>query len=128
VGERIVGVYNLSPIAESYTLVGRKPGEPPFTEDEVERLRELIISFPRVHHWLALERGLIAPAKKPFAPRERDIVRALLGPETEQEIADRLELSRGTVHNYVGDIYRKLGVEGRNEMLALWLEGIEVRE
>lgn len=127
VGERIVGVYNVSPIAESYILVGRKPGEPPFGEKEVERLRELIVDFPRVHHWLALERGLVAPAKKPFSPRERDIVHALLGSESEQEIAERLDLSRGTVHNYVVDIFRNFEVGARHEMVQLWLQEIEVR-
>ena len=126
-GERIVSAYNLSPITESYTLVGRKRGEPPFTPDDVERLRALTVEFARLHHWLALERGLVAPATKPLSPRERDVLRALLGPESEQEIADRLELSRGTVHNYVGDIFRKFGVGARHELLALWLEPIEVR-
>jgi len=124
--ERIVGVYNLSPICESYILVGRKPGEPPFGAREIERLRELIKDFPRVHHWLALERGLVAPATKPFSPRERDVVLALLGPESENEIADRLEISRGTVHNYVVDVFRNLGVSSRHEMIQLWLETIAV--
>ena len=128
VGERIVGVYNLSPIAESYVLVGRKFGEPPFTEEDLEHLRRLIVEFPRVHYWLALERGLVPPATKPFSPRERDVVRELLGPNDEQTISETLELTRGTTHNYVVDIFKNLGVGSRHEMVQLWLGGLSIRD
>ena len=125
VGERIVGVCNLSPIAESYILVGRKEGEPPFDASDAERLRTLILDFPRVHHWLMLERGLVAPAKKPFSPREQEVVRGLLGNEDEGAIADRLGISQGTAHNYIVDIFRNFGVTSRLEMNQLWLQDLE---
>lgn len=126
VGERIVGVYHLSPETESYLLVGRAPGETAFTQDDAARLFRLLVDFPRVHDWLALERGLVAPSERPLSPRERDVSRALLGPESEQEIADRLGVSRGTAHNYVVDIFRCFGVRSRHELVQLWLADLTV--
>jgi len=121
VGERMIGTYTLTPIAESHLLVDRAPGEPPFSESDADRLYELLCDFPRIHHALMLERGLAAPAQRPFSPREREVVQHLLGPMREAEIADSLGLSKGATHNYIIEIYRVLQVSGRLEMMQLWL-------
>ena len=124
VGERMVGAFTLSPQSESYFLVDRPPDSPPFSESDREQFLTLLQDFPRLHYWLFLERGLVAPAKKPFSPRERDVLKQLMGPKTEAEIADALEISRGTTHNYILDIYKNLGVSSRYELLQLWLRSV----
>lgn len=53
-----------------------------------------------------------------FSPRLRDVATLLLLGKTEVETANRLGISRHTVHRYVMDIYRRLQVFSRAELLA----------
>lgn len=120
VGERIVGTYTLDAECESHVLVDRPPDAPPFSEADVEIFYRALLDFPRIHYWLMLERGLTAPAKRPFSPRECQMIQHLLGPLSEKEIADAMEISKSTAHSYVVDLYRNLGVSSRYQMLQLW--------
>lgn len=121
VGERMVGVYTLSDTAESYAMVDRAPGEPPFGERERALLYDALISFPRLHYWLFLNRGLVAPAKKPLSPREQSVLQYLLGSSSISSIAEALGLATGTVQNYVNDIYKIFDVSSRYALVQLWL-------
>jgi two-component system nitrate/nitrite response regulator NarL len=51
--------------------------------------------------------------------REREVVESLRGGHPNKEIAHRLDLSEGTVKVHVHNIFRKLGVTTRNELVAL---------
>ena len=124
VGERMVGAFTLSDESESYFLIDRAPNSPAFTEADRQLFYKLLVSFPRLHYWLFLERGLVAPAQRPLSPRERQVLSLLMGPMPEQEIAQSLELSKGTVHNYIGDIYKNYAVSSRYELVQLWLQPI----
>ncbi len=124
IGERMVGVFSMTDIAESYFLVDRGFDAEPFNEDDRERFLEALISFPRLHYWLFLNRGLIQPAKRPLSPRDKDVLQYLLGPLSEAEIAEKLELTKGTVHNYVVDIYKNFGVSSRYELVQLWISEV----
>ena len=97
VGERMVGAFHLADDSESYVLVDRAINDAPFGEQGRQLLYDALISFPRLHYWLFLERGLVTPAQRPFSPRERDVLRMLLAPGSEEDIADQLKLSKGTV-------------------------------
>jgi DNA-binding CsgD family transcriptional regulator len=124
VGERMVGTFTLSDESESYFLVDRPPQAEPFSEDNRRVFFDALISFPRLHHWLFLERGLVSPAKRPLSPREREVLNKLLTAMSEKDIADAMSLSQGTVHNYVSDIYKKFNVQSRYELIQLWLQPI----
>lgn len=124
VGERMVGAFTLSDKSESYFLVDRQPNSPAFTEADRQLFYELLISFPRLHYWLFLERGLVAPAHRPLSPRERQVLNLLMGPMSELEIAQSLALSKGTVHNYIGNIYKNFVVSSRYELIQLWLKPV----
>jgi DNA-binding NarL/FixJ family response regulator len=50
---------------------------------------------------------------------ETSILKRLLNGYSNQEIADSMYLSIGTVKNYVSKVYRKLGVSGRPEAILL---------
>ena len=128
VGERMVGAFTLSEESESYFLVDRPPGEAPFSEDDRNKYLELLTSFPRLHYWLFLERGLVKPAQRPLSPRERQILKLLIGPKPEKDLADELALSKGTVHNYISDIYKNYGVSSRYELVQLWLNPVNLVE
>lgn len=124
VGERMVGAFTLTDESESYFLVDRPPNSQRFTEADRELFYDLLISFPRLHYWLFLERGLVAPAQRPLSPRERQVLNLLMGPMPEQEIAQSLALSKGTVHNYIGEIYKNYTVSSRYELIQLWLKPV----
>ena len=123
-GERMVGAYTLSVEAESYFLVDRPSGAEPFNDDHRAEFHELLIRFARLHYWLFLERGLISPATRPLSPRERDVLSMLLGSLSEQAIADQFGLTKGTLHNYVSDIFKVFNVQSRYELVQLWLAPI----
>ncbi len=54
-------------------------------------------------------------------PRLRQTLLCLLEGDAEKQVALRLGLSRHTVHEYVGALYRRFGVQSRAELLALCL-------
>jgi DNA-binding CsgD family transcriptional regulator len=55
-------------------------------------------------------------------PRVRQTLDCLLEGDSEKLVAARLGLSQHTVHQYVKDLYRRLGVSSRAELLALCLK------
>jgi DNA-binding CsgD family transcriptional regulator len=62
------------------------------------------------------------PAMEPLSPRERQTLDLLLIGNAEKEIANRLAISRHTVHVYVKSIYKRFGVCSRGELLARWVQ------
>jgi DNA-binding CsgD family transcriptional regulator len=58
-----------------------------------------------------------------LTPRERDVATLVVDGMTDREIAAHLSLSRHTVGQYTGQIYRKLAVRSRGELIALLLRG-----
>jgi DNA-binding CsgD family transcriptional regulator/GAF domain-containing protein len=58
-----------------------------------------------------------------LTPRERDVATLVIDGLTDGEIAARLSLSRHTVGQHTGQIYRKLGVRSRGELIAFLLRG-----
>ena len=65
----------------------------------------------------------IAPAS-PFAPlttRERDTVKLVLSGAANQEIAAKLDISVNTVKMHLQNVFTKLGIKRRNQLLALCL-------
>jgi len=57
--------------------------------------------------------------EKGLSAREREIARLILTGKSDKEIASCLGLSPSTVNNHNGNLYRKLGVSGRIELLGL---------
>ena len=65
-----------------------------------------------------------APALPPSLRRTLD--RLLLG-ESEKQIAEKLGISRHTVHGYIKQLYARLGVHSRAELMARWIAGAKSR-
>ena len=58
--------------------------------------------------------GPRSPAAQTLTPREWSIASAAASRERNKEIAERLGLSLRTVENHLANVYRKLGVTGRD--------------
>lgn len=74
-------------------------------------------------------RGKITPASggeffKKLSPRETDIVRLIADGLSNQQIADALFLSNGTVRNHISTILEKTGLEHRTQIAVMWLKNV----
>lgn len=123
-GQVMLGIYHLDKQAESYLIVHRLRSNTPFSQDDEQRFYQALLEFPRLHYWLFLERGLVKPARRPFSPRQRELIKLMLTPLSEKTIAQELGLARSTTHNYIVEIFRNLGVKSRTEMIQLWLGAV----
>ena len=97
-----------------------RTGKGRFTADDQARAAFLLGGINWFHRRLVLSRG-ITVGRSPLTPAERQVLGLLLTGRSEKEIADTLGRGPGTVHGRVTTIYRKLGVRGRAELMALWL-------
>jgi pSer/pThr/pTyr-binding forkhead associated (FHA) protein len=61
------------------------------------------------------------PALKLLSEGQRRVLDVLLTGLQEKEVANQLHLSPHTVHNHVKEIYKKLQVNSRSELLALFV-------
>jgi DNA-binding CsgD family transcriptional regulator len=57
-----------------------------------------------------------------LAPRYQRVLQHLLAGGSEKALADQLNLSRHTIHEYVRAIYKKFNVNSRSELMAYWVE------
>jgi DNA-binding CsgD family transcriptional regulator len=118
----ILSMCPLSTCGVSYhhTLsVRRSFGEAPFSLRDVRLVDQL-------HREVAPDIGRhLAPAHEPSAsrlsPRLQETLQCLLDGLSEKQIADSLDISRTTVHEYVTSLYRRFGVSGRAELMARWI-------
>ena len=117
--DRLSAVVSLNANAESYLLVDRTEGI--FSDNESRDLMDLMLSFPRLHHWLMLERGLTCQCERPLSPRQQQLVHLLLQPLNKADIATRMGLAESTVHSYTMTLYRNFQVGSRPELMSLWL-------
>lgn len=83
-------------------LLPRDPGEPMLLLMSFDPLRDRVRA------------GLPARLER--------VLRELLGGASEKEAACGLGLSQHTVHEYVKQLYRRFGVSGRSELMALWID------
>jgi DNA-binding CsgD family transcriptional regulator len=116
----LVGSFAITPTVEIYYGIDRARGERPFNRRERDLLLLILKHLGWFHRRLALSLGLIE-ARTSLSPRRRELLRLLLTGRSEKQIADDLQLTASTVHQYVTQMYRNFGVHGRVELMALWL-------
>ena len=124
VGERMLAIYTIDDDRESYFLVDRPPGEPPFGEKEKHLAFLAISGMHTLHRRLFAERGLLPPATKPLAPRERETLGLLLEGRSEKEIAAAMDVSTSTAHQYITSLYRIFRTSGRTGLIATYLNSL----
>lgn len=59
-----------------------------------------------------------------FSPRLRSVLELLRKGHSEKEIAHELGLAASTIHDYVKQIFKRLGVHSRSELMALWVRDL----
>jgi DNA-binding NarL/FixJ family response regulator len=94
-------------------------------EEALDTLVAAIRAVARGESWLSqriagrLARKAVAPARaaeaEPLTPREREVLRLLALGLSNDEIAERLFITKRTVQNHVSAIYGKLGLDSRAE-------------
>jgi DNA-binding NarL/FixJ family response regulator len=62
------------------------------------------------------------PLREPLTPREEEVLQVLASGQTNQQIAQTLVISRGTVKVHVERIIRKLGVSDRTQAAVRAIE------
>lgn len=99
--------------------VHRATGEEPFSRRLVRMVRLLHSELgPMIGRQLS---SAAEPSPSDLPPRVRQVLDCLLEGDSEKQIAQRLQLSRPTVHQYVGVIYHHFAVQSRGELLARWV-------
>ena len=58
------------------------------------------------------------PTVTDLSPRQRDVLICLMEGDSEKQVAQRLNLSQHTVHDYVKVLHTRFGVRSRGELLA----------
>lgn len=97
-------------------------------EEALETLVAAIRAVARGESWLSqrvagrLARKALARAERaaepgPLTPREREVLRLLALGLSNDEIAERLVITKRTVQNHVSTIYSKLGLASRAEAI-----------
>lgn len=122
VSDRLIAALSLSKSCESHFWIDRVKGKESFSERDQEKALHLLWQVPRLHFWMFLQRGLISPATKPLSPREQETLHYLLGDKDETKIANAMGIARGTVHNYISEIYQIFNVRSRYELTSIWLQ------
>lgn len=93
-----------------------------FTKNDLYMAGEALRGIKWFHRQQLLSRGL-GVSNTPLSASERRVLPELLSGDTEKVIAERMGLTHATVHQYTTAVYRKFGVRGRTEFMALWLNG-----
>jgi DNA-binding CsgD family transcriptional regulator len=106
--------------SESMFLVDRHGDSPHFTKTEEILAATILRGIRRFHCRLFLERGLFI-GEHELSPVSRRILQKLLTGMSEKEIAQALNQTPATTHKYIKTIYHRFGVNGRAELMALWL-------
>jgi LuxR family maltose regulon positive regulatory protein len=75
-----------------------------------EYIDKLLVAFPNYQHG----RDLLEPITK----REQEVLKLIASGMTNQQIAEKLVLSPGTVRAHTSNIYRKLDVSNRIQAVA----------
>lgn len=118
--DRIVAAVPVSHRAELYIGFDRATGRPDFVDADVLWVRRSLTGLPSMAKSIALWYGLTDDCST-LTPRERDVLAHLLDGLSERRIAEELNLTQGTVHQYIVALYRKLRVSSRPELMALWI-------
>ena len=121
--DRLVGVHSFSQNIEIFFCLDRTQGATHFTKRERDMLFELIKMLRPLVYRLSLSLGLfVNEGMSALTARESEALLQLLGPDTEKEMALKMGITSGSMHQYVNKVYTKLNVNSRAELTSLWLD------
>jgi DNA-binding CsgD family transcriptional regulator len=118
--DRLWVVFPVTSDSESFFVFDRYDESCPFTHQEVSVAKQCLRGIKWFHRQVLLSHG-IGISNATLTPAERRVLTCLLTGYSEKQLADKLEMRQGTVHQYCVSICRKYGVRGRLELMSLWL-------
>lgn len=83
---------------------------------DVDRRRVMLADYLRLLAW-----WLGRPPVPALPPRLDQTLRALLAGDAEKQVAARLGVSVHTAHDHIKELYRRLGVTTRGELMTRFL-------
>lgn len=83
---------------------------------DLDRRRQMLADYLRLLAW-----WLGRPPMPELPPRLEQTLRALLAGDAEKQVAARLGVSVHTAHAHVKELYRRLGVTSRGELMTRFL-------
>lgn len=110
----------VSRTAEGYYGFLRMRANDPFTEAQRDIAYCAMRGLTRFHRYVLLAHGVTAAAA-PLSPMERRVLAQLLTDQPEKVIAATLGVTASSLHTYVKSVLKKLGVSGRQGLMAVWL-------
>lgn len=122
IADRIWVVFPVNADTESIFLFDTYDTGRFFSAKELFMAAEALRGIKWFHRQLLLNSG-VGICATALAPAERRVIPLLLSGAAEKSIAEQLQLTKATVHQYVTTVYRKFGVRGRTEFMAVWLRG-----
>lgn len=122
IADRIWVVFPVSADTESYFLFDTHESGRFFSAQELGLVAHALRGLKWFHRQLLLSYG-VGTASTSLTQAERRVIPLLLSGDGEKRIADKLELKQSTLHQYATSVYRKFGVRGRTEFMAIWLSG-----
>ncbi|MGA9334678.1 MAG: helix-turn-helix transcriptional regulator, partial [Rudaea sp.] len=118
--DRLWVLFPLNRDAESCLFFDLQQPRRRFSRNDAALAGEALRGIKWFHRNLMLSHGLLV-ADSPLTPTQHRLVRLLLTGRSEAQIAAALGLTVATVHTYVTTLYRRLGVNSRAALMALWL-------
>lgn len=106
--------------AEIFYLFDRRTSDDKFTDQQAVLAGYAIRGLGWLHRQLLYSHGILI-AQSPLTATERAVMLLLLTDKSERDIAIELNQSPHTTHDHVKEIYRKLGVNSRTALMAVWL-------
>ena len=98
-------------------------GEKPFSERDVALSKLLMGELGWLHATGRLDAPVAGTDKLP--PRLKQVLQLILKGKPPKEIARTLGLSLATVRDYIKALYRRFGVNGRDELMAKFLRTVD---
>jgi DNA-binding NarL/FixJ family response regulator len=117
IGPRIASLYETQEGRSVNNIhLHRGSAERDFSEREHQ-----VVDFFHAEVGPMIGRSLVSetePYPDNLSPRLRQTLACLLAGDSEKQVAARLHLSRSTVHQYVGALYRHFGVRSRAQLMS----------
>lgn len=101
-------------------MFDRENSRPAFGRRERELVAAALMGLVFACRQFARSYGYI-DAERQLRPRERELLAHLLSGAAEKEIAARMGITAGSVHQYISRLYRVFGVASRAELMSRWL-------
>lgn len=119
--DRMWVVFPVTTDAESFFCFDKYGKHRRFTKSEKELAAQALRGIKWFHRQVLMSHG-IGLIDSPLTPTERRVLPLLLSGTNEKEIAKKIGVTPGSAHQYITTLFRKFGVHGRADFMALWLQ------